>query len=447
MTLFLIEPRDPLIARDGRPAGLGGSLATLPFPTSSTIAGAARTRMASIEGAFQCPEEDLDHLLEIPVHGPILAELEDAGETVRHWLLPAPRDAVFYGAAGAAGEPRMRLHRLIPMELPSGCGVDDAGGHGLLLPGFARDPGRAKPYGHAPAFWRWQDLAGWLGAVPSDGGAGLAGGAEGGVRVGDVPPGREAVLADGDELDPACFGLRSLPAERRVHLAIEPGERVGVEGYLFQTKGLRFLLPGKSKLAPVRLALSLRTPGGRIAGRDLGLRSEVAPLGGDRRLARWREASAGWPALPESIVRSIVSTRRARLLLLTPAAFAGGALPAWHGEAIPDAGEVRVRVRCACVGRAEVVSGWDLRARNPETNTRGRAKPTRRLAPAGSVYFVELEGGDAEAVAAWCRAVWFQSVSDVGQRPGGQEDRQARRDGFGLCALGTWTEPVRKETP
>jgi CRISPR-associated protein Cmr3 len=424
VSLYLIEPRDPLIARDARPAGFGGSLTTLPFPTPSTVAGAARTRMASIDGTFQCPQEELGRLLEIPVLGPILAELESSGETVRDWLLPAPRDAVLYGTATEAGEPRARLHQVVPMELPAGCAVDDPQGHDLLLPGFAHDPDRAKPFGRAPAFWRWKDLAAWLGDAPAGGGA---------------------QVVDGAVIDPKSFGLRSLPVERRAHLAIVPGERVGVEGYLFQTAGLRFLMAGERSFAPLRLALSLRTAGGRVAGREVQLRSELAPLGGDRRLARWRQAPGDWPALPQPILRSIVETRRARLVLLTPAAFTRGALPGWHRQAIPDTNEVRVRVRCACVGRAEVVSGWDLRAQNPGQGARGRAKPTRRLAPAGSVYFVELEGGDEAALAAWCRAVWFESISDVWTRAGGEEDRQARRDGFGLCALGTWTDPVRKE--
>lgn len=430
MTLYVIEPRDPLIARDGRPAGFGGTFSTLRFPTPSTIAGAARTRMASVDGAFACPEEELDRLLAIPVHGPLLAEIADTEGAALTWLAPAPRDAVLFSAeeAPGKGEPRKAvLRRLLPIEMPPGCAVDKLENPHLLLAGFAPPILGKKPLGRPPAFWRWDHYLAWLGA----------------------PQAAKAIdLQDGVTLDPEALGLCDLLRERRAHLAIQPGERVGVEGYLFQTEGLRFLQRRAhheaSRFDTHRLALTLRTPGGEIAGRQVKLVPEVAPLGGDRRLARWRAVSDDWPGLPEPILQSIKASRRARLCLLTPAAFSGGGLPGWNGEEIPGASRVKVRVRCACVPRAEVISGWDLRAHNDKGKP-GRAKPTRRLAPAGSVYFVELEADDDEAVATWCKAVWLQPISDTWVKPDGTKDTQARRDGFGLAALGTWSEPIRKE--
>ena len=59
---------------------------------------------------------------------------------------------------------------------------------------------------------------------------------------------------------------------------------------------------------------------------------------------------------------------------------------------------------------------------------RGRPKPTRRLAPAGSVYFLELTGAD-DAIGRFVDAVWLQAISD---------DEQDQRDGFGLALLGAW---------
>lgn len=82
---------------------------------------------------------------------------------------------------------------------------------------------------------------------------------------------------------------------------------------------------------------------------------------------------------------------------------------------------------------SEVVSGWDLAFDNGAGKPRGRPKPTRRLAPAGSVYFVELEGGAREDLERWCDAAWLAPLSD---------GEQERRDGFGLAALGAW----RKES-
>ena len=69
-----------------------------------------------------------------------------------------------------------------------------------------------------------------------------------------------------------------------------------------------------------------------------------------------------------------------------------------------------------------VVSGWDL--------AQGRPKETKRLAPAGSVYFLEL-AGEREDIRRWCDEAWLNCVGD------GAQDR---RDGFGLAALGTWED-------
>ena len=164
-TYFLIEPRDPLIARDGRPAALG-AFASLPFPPPGMLAGAARTRMASIDGSFVCAEGDLDRLLEIPVHGPLLGELAEGSDEVASWLAPAPRDAVLFGEADLA-----LLRRLAPRALPGGGRVGGFRGRGVLeelsLAGFADAEPEEKPLSHPPAFWRWERFAHWLGA-PAD---------------------------------------------------------------------------------------------------------------------------------------------------------------------------------------------------------------------------------------------------------------------------------------
>jgi CRISPR-associated protein Cmr3 len=134
--------------------------------------------------------------------------------------------------------------------------------------------------------------------------------------------------------------------------------------------------------------------------------------------------------MPALVRERIVATRRARLILLTPAIFEKGALPAWNGVAWPTGGPVKANVRAACVPRPAIVSGWDLAASNGEGKPKGRPKPTRRLALAGSVYFVELDG-TPEEIGRWCDQSWLACVSD------GAQDR---RDGFGLAVLGTWEE-------
>ncbi|HYO15797.1 MAG TPA: type III-B CRISPR module-associated protein Cmr3 [Thermoanaerobaculia bacterium] len=398
MSVWLIEPLDPLIARDGLPAAAVGKFSTVGFPYPSTTAGAARTRMGSEGGAFVVQREALGELKNVEVRGPLLAELAENGDVLQ-WLAPAPRDAVFLRPEG---EDRPNLHRLIPRPLEEG-EATDALPEGGLLPLFVLgEAPTGKPPGGIPSFWRWEELEGWL-LAPKD-------------RTG---------------VDFGALGIRKLPVETRTHLALQPGERVGIDGMFFQTAGLRFLYPTQTgeneeryDLSPRRLALSVWSPGGRVAGRDLALAEQIAPLGGERRLARWSKASRGWPELPEEVRESIARTARARLILLTPAVFATGALPGWNEGLAPWSGaRIRITVRAASVPRPEIVSGWDLE--------KGRPKKTKRLAAAGSVYFLELDGGGQDDLLRWCEETWLACVSD---------DAQDRRDGFGLAVLGTWEE-------
>ena len=64
-----------------------------------------------------------------------------------------------------------------------------------------------------------------------------------------------------------------------------------------------------------------------------------------------------------------------------------------------------------------MVSGWDYKE--------GKPKPTRRLVPAGSVFFLK----DIQDVDEFIASVWMSNVSDGAQN---------RRDGFGLAVLGAW---------
>jgi CRISPR-associated protein Cmr3 len=123
------------------------------------------------------------------------------------------------------------------------------------------------------------------------------------------------------------------------------------------------------------------------------------------------------PFCPVEVYQAIVESRACRLLLVTPACFARGFLPTWL---LSCASGAQATVVAAAVPRYQTASGWDYKERRP--------KPTRRLAPAGSVYFIKL-GGDDAAINRFVDAIWMQTVSD---------EAQARLDGFGLAVLGTW---------
>lgn len=398
MSVWLIEPLDPLIARDGRPAAVG-RFSTVPFPYPSMTAGAVRTRLGSEGGAFTLPADALEDLKKVEVRGPLLAKLDPETDEILEWLVPAPRDA----AVLRDKDEKPAVFALRPRKLDPGEALDSLGEEGLLPLATSGEAGASKPPEGIPSFWRWEEMKGWL-----------------------INP------ADRQDVDLSSLGIRKLPVETRGNVALRPGERVGMDGMLFQTSGLRFLDLEKEdgpRFSLQRLALSVGCPGGMVAGRALALEEQIAPLGGERRLARWRQSSQAWPSLPEEVRESIVKNRRARLILLTPAIFNNGALPGWNGKEWPwgDAA-LKVTVKAACVPRPEVVSGWDLAASNGE-KPKGRPKPTRRLVCAGSVYFVEIEGGSEADVRRWCEKTWLASVSD---------DVQGRRDGFGMVALGTW---------
>lgn len=76
---MLIEPRDSLIVRDGRPFtnSPGARARSLPFPLPQTLAGAYRSRRGLQEG-LRFPEE-AERVLSWGVKGPLLAEEGEGG--------------------------------------------------------------------------------------------------------------------------------------------------------------------------------------------------------------------------------------------------------------------------------------------------------------------------------------------------------------------------------
>jgi CRISPR-associated protein Cmr3 len=201
--------------------------------------------------------------------------------------------------------------------------------------------------------------------------------------------------------------------DTRLHVRIRPDLGTADEGFLFLTSGLEFARPGRADCGgPGRLLSACRRLGLWVDVADDVDLVGVRPLGGERRLAAW-EPGPPAPEPPEGLLERLLVAHRARVVLVTPAAFRRGYLP----DERSLAGAPVVAVACA---RPLVVSGWDLERRRP--------KPTRRLVPAGSVYFVEFprDWGDRE-VAAWLRRLWFQNVSD---------DEQDRLDGYGLATVG-----------
>jgi CRISPR-associated protein Cmr3 len=373
MSHWRIEPRDPVRFGDGRSltaAAFPSPSMTLPWP--STLAGFIRHRAGTTAAGWSLTEAAAKA---IAVAGPYLLQQSDDGR----WrpCFPAPLDAAWHGSDGISTR-----RRLVPRPLPSGTMSDLST---LELVGFAKapeaNPGKAQG---GPRFWHWTALERWL------------------VAPSDEQSFREAELAE--------LGVKDLDRDRRIHVGMEPGRRTAEEGKLFASDATSF-----TRRADVAGRFSVE----RFAiGVDVGdlptgakLENGVGALGGERRpsIVRQQEESI-FPSMPRPLGEALRNTRRLRVVLATPAIFAAGDMPsaALCGGA---------RVYAARVDRPQSVSGWDMATNAP--------KQVRRMAPAGSVFWLEFpEGTDA---AAWAAANWGACLSD---------NEQDRLDGFGRIFVG-----------
>lgn len=276
--------------------------------------------------------------------------------SIEEWLFPRPLDALLLEGG---------LKRLVPLDLTDWKLRSNLPVAGLAPVGLAvADPSKPKPM---KALWRWSEMERWLSNPDAPG-----------------------------EID----GIAAPPIETRLHVAIDPATGRALDGALFSTAGRRMVTNEGS----IGLGLQTAAP----------IRGGVAPAGGERRLVHWRPAGKPFPSAPEAVLKS-AENGAIRVLLATPAIFQHG----WRPERLFDVPRGSTLV-AASVGRAEVVSGWDL-----DTN---KARPTRRCAPAGSVYFLRL-GGDGAARRAWAEAIWLQPRAD---------SDADRLDGYGSVLLGAW---------
>lgn len=369
MNTWLLQPRDPLIARDGRPfrADPGARARTLPFPLPSTIAGAFRSKA----GGDPFDASKLQELLHAAVQGPWLVELDD-DDSVRDLYLPAPADIAYELESKEDGDDaEIALHRLWPIEVPEGCRTNLP--TDLSFPLGLKTPFDGKPP-RAPAFFRWSHYSGWLaGTLPSP-----------------------FVIAKSE------LGLSSLERDARLHVALKSDSRTAKDEALFLTEGLAFQSFDR------RLALLVRT--------SLDLEPGVARVGGEGRLSAFRQTAFELPRCPDAIVDDIVKNKACRLLLVTPGIFQNGFLPA-----LARIASAQPSIVAAAVPGSGTVSGFDVAKNEP--------KPTRRFAPAGSVYFIRFGNGDEGLVREWVNAHWLGSLC---------EDAQDRRDGWGLSIVGCW---------
>lgn len=408
MTMLLIEPHDPLIFRDGRPFNPtpGVRATSHRFPLPSTTAGAVRTMLGTdAQGKFDL--EQVKDLLAMRMRGPLLGEL--ANEKVT-WMVPAPADALLLESDAQAAI----CKQLLPLQAPEGFTSDIGAAEPHLHLIGPRRFSPAKGLSGAPRFWYWSQFEQWL------------------SRSGALDHSRDPDTKDTKIISLAELGHDGPESEQRMSVGIDPTTQTAEESMLFQTRGLSFglrhtqLRKGKVEVTRPRLVLALD-----VNLKKWTLSEQVAPLGGERRLARWDVDPKGatLPTLPEGLIKAIVAARACRVILLTPAWWERGYYPTWLCQ---ERDGVKPELVAVANGRPQIHSGWDY--------ARRQAKPARRLASAGTVVFLRLNGSES-ALNKWVKQRWFHSASDEAS-PADQHKgialSQWQLDGFGVAAIGAW---------
>jgi CRISPR-associated protein Cmr3 len=356
----------------------------IPLPYPQAIAGFLRTRSSVDQnGSFVIPEktertEYLAALKNSVVLGPWLGLLDNKGQLQEH-IIPAPRDAILFGNQTQKYYLRLGLSEEQALKTGEYTNMPDE-----LEPIFLAKKVKDKPTS-PPPLWRWSEMAAWL-SQPQD---------QKNIDVNEI-------------------GINLPKATTRTGIRINELSQVVEEGALFSTEHREFFAFSHHQAnegnSYQKLCILASTKLEHIA-------EGAVPFAGKRRSVFLQKAntSSPIPTPPDGLLKTIANQGKARVILLTPGYFNRGWMPSTLLQTEDD---VTVKLKAAIVPRPQTVSGWDLDIKKP--------KPTRRLVPAGSVYFIEIQG-DMENKIRWLQKRWWQSISDVGQE---------RIDGYGLAVFG-----------
>ncbi len=141
--------------------------------------------------------------------------------------------------------------------------------------------------------------------------------------------------------------------------------------------------------------------------------------------------------LPEPDYEAIARDGRCRIVLTTPGLFPQGwRLPGTDGNnRVTLPGGIRGRLVSAAVPRTEMLSGWDL--------ANDRPKAAQRVAPAGSVYWLdELEAAPEALRKLVEEGLWLDEAED--NDGGAVPDASRRAEGFNRIAIAAWPHPHRQ---
>jgi CRISPR-associated protein Cmr3 len=385
MTGYLFEPKSPLVLRTGRPSDQMGDPQTHSFPLPSTIAGAWRTCYGD-QLNYQYTAQQQQQLRAISVQGPIAVQInavkagaakegaaKDTSDGITA-LFPKPNDA-FYHANDSE-------HNVVALK-PEPIGDDEYVDlpktlQPVLLPiSDAPKPPKGDPW------WNAETMYNWL---------------------------QHEAVASNAAFNNLGWGGPLLESRTHTQLSAESGS--ADDGNLFQTQNAYFSARQSGLNSEARFGFMVNTSTALPTSHD------HRRIGAEGRVASVKHVQA-WPKPPQSLIDAVDAAENIRIILATPAVFGDGFIPAWlrqGGEGRADLGELNLEL-CAVSNAAwQPLSGWDI--------AQHRAKPVRKMVPAGAVYWLKKPPNRKI-----CEQLWLQSICD---------DRADQNDGFGLALLGIW---------
>ena len=359
---YRITPIDPSISRDSRQFGAGSPMHALNWLSQSLIAGAVRTKIWK-NSENPDSHETINELRKIKVCGsfPIVNE---------KIYFPRPLDIV---------KSSEDIYQVKPSIMPenSGTNMPLEGLQPAMPDNLDKD---FKP-DKLNLFWSKDLMLKWL------------------------DTGKENFTFNESET------LAAPSFDERIHVYIDPSTGTSKTGNLFSTTGLDFIRSEGKIFTHEQISIDINT--------DELTNEFIAPLGGERRLAKftpYQEDNALWSCPNLRISKNL------RIIMASPGIFDNGWLPGWINKEnltgkFPNT-NIIVKLISAIVDRWQPVSGWCY-----ERGKTGH-KPMRRAVPSGSVYFFEIIEGVINPA-----DIWLKSICD---------NEQDINDGFGLVLVGNW---------
>lgn len=183
--------------------------------------------------------------------------------------------------------------------------------------------------------------------------------------------------------------------DARVGIGMSAESRSVEEGKLFSTQALSM----KDKVGFLVVVMGATPP-----------TDGLLRFGGDGRAATLQ--AINWE-LPEPDYEAICQAKRCRIVLTSPGLFPEGwKLPSMDAQNRLHFEGMSGRLVSAAVPRAETISGWDLANKKP--------KPAQRVAPTGSVYWLEELESTPDALCKLAESgLWGKPCEDDARRAEG----------------------------